>query len=1129
MIPTQRNDILKRFGRDVFNKALRIFENGGVLKVERGEKFLTGLVRSENSISIQYAQNIATDRLHIDGTCSCPVGYNCKHVAAVLLYYLSKGAAVSVVSPTKTPNKNQSDQDMSAQMRHWLSTIHGVGDVSSAVPVVEKPYSQLTYVLQPPKDHSDLLLDQLSLVVSRATFNPKKKTFSNMKEIYSIDEILQRGGRNYVTYEDLAVLTALSAAHPSYWTPTIIPIEHPTHLKLTLDRGSAFWKIVSDTTRLRMGEPYKGRLMWRMHANHDQSLFCSPTAEDQHIDHIIMFDRPWYIDTHALKCGPLSAISVPDDMLKKLLSMPHVRPSETLTVEKQLQKAFKSSMKWPSLQQFQVQEDTGDVQIKPVLRLYGEKFSAWRTPSATSFGLAQLLMDYDGQRVHYSQPHTPITIIRDNQCYVVQRQEEVEDRFHKELTSLLPSLQPTEEWGENYRYRIPLKEKQSMALFSSVKSPDDMTIQKEWDHFLSKDVTILEKNGWKIEVDSSFPYIRAIEPDDWFAELFASEDAQSSGIEWFNLELGITIGDERINLLPILSQMIRNSRAFLDEAKKNNQELCVDLPDGRRISLPVDRVQNMLNLLREVYGMHHLRDGALKISAKDVGYLQELEAATKAMSMRWLGGQRLFELARKLHTFEGVQEIPPPEKMKADLRDYQKTGLNWLQFLREYGLGGLLADDMGLGKTVQVLAYLAHEHEQGRLTKPMLVVAPTSVVSNWKAEAAKFVPHIPTLTIHGSDRHENFNLIKDHSLILTTYPLILRDKDHWLNHHFHTIILDEAHAIKNPRTKVSLIANQLKGDTRFCLTGTPIENHLGELWSLFNFIIPGFLETNKNFNEFYKNPIEREQDTTRQTSLVQRVKPFVLRRRKEEVVKELPPKTEIIKLCELHKSQMDLYETIRLSMQTRVQEEILQKGLGKSQIIVLDALLKLRQICCDPRLMNSSTAKKMNESVKLDVLKDMLEELLEEGRRILIFSQFTSMLALIEDELKIMKVDYVKLIGETRDRETPIKAFQAGKVSVFLISLKAGGVGLNLTAADTVIHYDPWWNPAAEDQATDRAHRIGQDKPVFVYKLIAQGTVEEKMLELQQRKRGVAESVLGASGQKASTFTAEDIKNLFSA
>lgn len=1130
MIPTQRNDILKRFGRETFQRAVRIFESGGVIKVEQQEKALTGLVRSQNSISVQYTQNIPIDRLQIEGTCTCPVGYNCKHVAAVLLHYLSKGAAVSVVhAPATAPSR--ADLEMSTQMKQWLAVVRGEAPAESMPQFVEsdKPFAQLTYILQAPKDLPSGLLPQLDLVVGRATFNPKKRVFTNLKEVYSIDELIQRGGpKPYITHDDRVILTTLSAMHPSYWSPTVLPIQHSAHLKMILARGEAFWATPNDAARMKIGPTYKGCLMWRMHDNYDQSLFCEAMDEGEHIDYIIMFDQPWYVDVKTLQCGPLEVQFVPSEMAKKILSMPSVKPAETVDTERQLQKAFKRNMKWPSLKQFHVKGKAQDVEIKPILRLYGEKFLAWRTPTNTVFPLAQFMLDYNGHRVNYHDAHAPITIIQDDHCYVVSRQEEAEKQRHKELINALPALHPVERWSENYRYRVPLKEKQALALFSRSKPPNDTLIQKEWDRFFCREVEALEKKGWTIEIERTFPFIAAMEPDDWFAELFPTDDYQSSGIAWFNLELGITVGEERINLLPALSQMIRQSRSFLDDVSNEGRDLRVELPDGRFVALPFERVQNMLNVLRDVHAMHNLSDGSLKVSAQDVGYLQELEAASHAVQMRWLGGQRLFDLGRKLQHFDGIQDVEAPKTLKADLRDYQKTGLNWLQFLREYNLGGLLADDMGLGKTIQILAYLAYEHEQGRLTKPMLVIAPTSVVSNWKSEATKFVPHIRTLMLHGSNRHEDFERIKNHDLVLTTYPLILRDKDHWLKHNFHTIILDEAHAIKNPRTKVSLIVNQLKGDTRFCLTGTPIENHLGELWSLFNFLIPGFLETNKVFNDFYKHPIEREQDTTRQQALVQRVKPFVLRRRKEEVVLELPPKTEIIKLCELHKSQRDVYETIRLSMQSRVQEEIQAKGLGGSQIVVLDALLKLRQICCDPRLMKSQTAKKTSESVKLDVLRDMLEELLEEGRRILIFSQFTSMLALIEDELKTMNIPYVKLIGETRDRQTPIDTFQSGKVPVFLISLKAGGVGLNLTAADTVIHYDPWWNPAAEDQATDRAHRIGQDKPVFVYKLIAQGTVEEKMLELQKRKRSVAEGVLGQAGEKTVALTADDIKNLFS-
>ena len=314
---------------------------------------------------------------------------------------------------------------------------------------------------------------------------------------------------------------------------------------------------------------------------------------------------------------------------------------------------------------------------------------------------------------------------------------------------------------------------------------------------------------------------------------------------------------------------------------------------------------------------------------------------------------------------------------------------------------------------------------------------------------------------------------------------------------------------------------------RLCLTGTPLENHLGELWSQFDFLLPGFLGNSNTFAKYWRMPIEKQGDAQRRNLLAQRIRPFILRRKKEEVARELPPKTVIVRKIELAGSQRDLYETVRAAMDAMVREEVASKGFGRSQIVILDALLKLRQICCDPRLVKAASAQRVRERAKLDLLMTMLPELVDEGRRILLFSQFTSMLSLIETELKFAGLDYVILKGDTSDRELPVRRFQAGEVPIFLISLKAGGVGLNLTAADTVIHYDPWWNPAVENQATDRAHRLGQDKPVFVYKLIIAGSIEEKILALQERKADLAAGILSEDRTIDLKFGEEDIAALF--
>jgi SNF2 family DNA or RNA helicase len=345
---------------------------------------------------------------------------------------------------------------------------------------------------------------------------------------------------------------------------------------------------------------------------------------------------------------------------------------------------------------------------------------------------------------------------------------------------------------------------------------------------------------------------------------------------------------------------------------------------------------------------------------------------------------------------------------------------------------------------------------------------------------------------------------------------------------WHVVILDEAQTIKNPLATTSKLARTLRAGQRLCLSGTPLENHLGELWSLFDFLMPGFLGNRQSFGKHYRGPIEKGGDLVRQTSLAQRVAPFLLRRTKSEVAAELPEKTEVTEPVALGASQQAIYEGIRMAMHKRVRQAIAERGLARSGIIILDALLKLRQACCDPRLLKLETAKAARAgSAKLERLMEMLPELVEEGRRVLVFSQFTSMLALIEVELIERALPYVLLTGDTRDRKTPVRRFQAGEVPIFLISLKAGGVGLNLTTADTVIHYDPWWNPAVEAQATDRAHRIGQTKVVFVHRLMAIGTIEEKMEVLKARKQALVAGILDAEAGATLKLTEADVAALF--
>ncbi|MCB1131578.1 MAG: DEAD/DEAH box helicase, partial [Verrucomicrobiae bacterium] len=563
------------------------------------------------------------------------------------------------------------------------------------------------------------------------------------------------------------------------------------------------------------------------------------------------------------------------------------------------------------------------------------------------------------------------------------------------------------------------------------------------------------------------------------------------------------VDGRRVSLIPYIAEAIR--RELPSAGSPGFPEFfilpCENPADGS-IRFPAAPLMEMVDQVRHLFAGHH-GGGPVKVDRLGAAGVAHALAIEGSETLRALA-----DLARKLLHIRSIPAVPVPEQVTASLRDYQAEGFRWLQFLAENSLHGILADDMGLGKTVQTLTHLAAEAAK-KPGRPSLVIAPTSVVGNWAAEAAKFTPRLKVLTLQGKERATSFSAISKADLVLTSYPLLTRDFDVLSKHDWHLCVLDEAQYIKNPKSIVARGVCQLRAAHRLCLSGTPMENHLGELWSLMRFLMPGFLLDEKTFNSAIRRPIERDRSRDAQLALNRRVAPLILRRTKDQVAKELPPKTEIVHLVELHTAQKDLYETVRATMNKRVREAIAARGGSQFQIVFLDALLKLRQICCDPRLLSTPAAQKVTDSAKLDYLTgDLLPTLLDEGRRILLFSSFTSMLALIEAHLEKERIPYLKLTGETQNRAALVKTFQSGEVPIFLISLKAGGTGLNLTAADTVIHYDPWWNPAAENQATDRAHRIGQTKPVFVHKLVCTGSIEERILELQKHKAALVEALL---------------------
>jgi SNF2 family DNA or RNA helicase len=453
-----------------------------------------------------------------------------------------------------------------------------------------------------------------------------------------------------------------------------------------------------------------------------------------------------------------------------------------------------------------------------------------------------------------------------------------------------------------------------------------------------------------------------------------------------------------------------------------------------------------------------------------------------------------------------------PEGLQATLRPYQSEGVAFLQRLRASGTGGVLADEMGLGKTLQTIAHVTIEKAEGRLDAPVLVVGPTTLVGNWSRELARFAPSLRVVVLHGPERHARWKDVPSADVVVTTYPVVVRDEERFASQPFHLAVLDEAQAIKNARSQARRALERVPAEHRLCLTGTPVENHLGELWSIFDWLTPGLLGDELSFRRFWRQPVEQRGDAERLAALREIVAPYVIRRLKRDVARELPPKTELQLPVELGPDQRELYEAIRVAAHGDVRKAIRAKGVAASSVTILDALTKLRQVCCDPRLVAMNAARGVRDSAKLDALLESLTAQLEGGHRVLVFSQFTSMLALVGEALRARDVGHLVLTGETRDRQRVVDAFEEGRADVFLISLKAGGTGLNLTSADTVVHYDPWWNPAAQAQATDRAYRIGQTRPVFVHNLYVAGSVEERVLALQERKRWLSATLLGDGG-----------------
>ncbi|WP_394788849.1 SNF2-related protein [Rhodoferax sp.] len=1099
-------------GQKVLDMVLRAIDNG------RWQ--LTGAV--QGSQRSPYTQSI---RVHIDthgqlthweADCSCPVGLDCKHAVALSLKaaYRTQATANAPVKPPTDAELAASRQVLAdraraaaqAKVGHWLAQFDALE--RGLQPASADQTESFVYVLCPSAALQQT--NKLELQLHKAS-RKKNGDWAKPKIVQSLPSpghpLWEDAGP--AEHELLLLVKGQSVATLSsaYGINAIVAgAAGRLALQMAADTGRLF--ALADGGFLgaplhwaeplelawhwqQAEQPVAGEPVWQL----QPQLGAGRSTARLYANH-----PPLYLDLARGECGPARTQGIAPEHLPLLLNAPPVPQSALLPFQAPLLRRLGAVAVPPSLKPLPTVQG-----VAPSGHLHLSRVGSQDEPT---LGLlrARLSFDYAGLRGSWAHSESSVLVQNGAVQTLLQRDLPAEQRMVDRLAA--HGLHGAPDAG----YGIP-----------------GTLSQRPWLEWADSDFALLRADGFSLTLDAGLTgWLQRA--DTLEVQLQPDAAANPDTSPWFDLSLGMEINGQRHNILPWLPSLLGQlAQAPADEVTGERQllaHLFLRQPGADAfIRVPTEPLRPWLAALLELVGErpHDLGGDSLRLSR-----LEAMRAGTAlGQGAVWTGAEALQELVAQLAGHSALPEVPLPAGVLASLRPYQQQGLNWLQFLRRAGLNGILADDMGLGKTLQTLAHIQVEKDAGRLTHPALIIAPLSLMGNWQREAQRFCPGLRSLVLHGADRHEAADTTHEHDLVIAPYSLLQRDREGWLQSPWHLVVLDEAQNVKNASSQAAQVVGELQTNHRLALSGTPMENHLGEIWSLFHFLMPGFLGSQGKFKELFRTPIEKHGDAERLAQLRSRITPFMLRRTKALVAHELPPKVETVMRVELAGAQADLYETIRLTTEKAVREALDGKGLSKSHITILDALLKLRQVCCDPQLLALESAKKVKQSAKLDQLMEILPEMLAEGRRVLLFSQFTSMLSRIEEELRQRGIAWVKLTGQSKNRDALIDQFTSGAVPLFLISLKAGGVGLNLPQADTVIHFDPWWNPAVETQATDRAHRIGQTQSVWVVKLVAQGTIEERILALQERKAALAESMYsGAQARKEPLFSETDLQEL---
>ncbi|HAA45033.1 MAG: DNA/RNA helicase, superfamily II, SNF2 family [Halomonas sp. 54_146] len=1120
----------------------------GELSLELDAEWLTLSGDVEGSEREPYHTDVTIGILGRDETlitdCSCPVGVRCKHAVALIQTFLNQMGNGAEVFAERQPHngasgKTDTQQSLKQRWEKWIKELD-----QSPASVGEGQRVEATYRLALFLDSRDQVGPTPVLSVLPAWLRPgKQKSRGNGWVAPRSIEVSRSGALvpapegGWLPEQEEAIDQLMHGEHEVTWSST----QRMWALVSHSFQARALWALLeSETppllfhrrqtgTRLERGPTCQLSPSWQADSEGVQRLHPTTVPEDTLSSEAIIARVGrglCYLDPERGQFGRMEGAP---ELLDKLYRSPPLPPDISEWLGERLQQAPTLAERLPTptrIEEQTLKDVTPQLKVTMCVAEGQLGFSHGAPlPRWIQVGAGVVSFDYAGIEVPPEEGDTA-NGYRDGQRLTIQRDTQAERTLVHGLPSGMVTLEHLEKKSTVPAYlELPpwtlLLPHHGTPPTRATEWPTHLAGPDEWWEMIDT----LRQAGCLIEFSEDFPKEPIyLEPEAWYGEL------EPAGNGWFDLALDIEVEGERVNLLPILRQLLKREDFPLEprEEEADDASWTLELDEHRRLTLPLSRLRGLMTPILDWLGDERDPDASVTLpltAAEKVAPVAEHE--------RWAGREEVSALAQRLR--ELPASLPQPPGFVGELRDYQSRGLAWLRFLSELGTGGILADDMGLGKTVQVLAHVLDERARGSLKGPTLVIAPTSLVGNWCTEAARFAPDLQVVALQGgkAQRERQFaEALPDADLVITTYALLIRDLERLGETAFGLLVLDEAQAIKNAASQTARAVRALKAKRAVAMTGTPLENHLGELWAQLDAVAPGALGSQQWFGQCFRTPIEKEGDVALREQLSRRLAPLMLRRTKQQVLGELPDKTETRREITLSGAQRELYESLRLAQHQRVQQAVAERGLAGSGIVMLDALLKLRQVCCDPRLVKLDSAQKVRRSAKLDQLRELLPPLIEEGRRILVFSQFTEMLGLIGQALEKDGIAYTTLTGDTpgKTRTQRVARFQQGEVPVFLISLKAGGTGLNLTAADTVIHYDPWWNPAVEAQATGRAHRMGQQNPVFVYKLMCAGTVEERIHDLQSRKAALAASILEGGAERQSDgplFDEEDLALLF--